>query len=179
MPTIRRATAADAAAIAAVHVASWRTTYAGLLPADYLAGLSVEQRRANWTRELEASDPPPAWCVFVAEDPDGRVVGFASGGPQRDATSDFESELYAIYLLEDQQGRGVGRALARRVVEHLRSTGIASMRVWVLDGNRAAGFYQRLGGVEVERKPIRIGEAEYVEIAYGWRSLDDVLSGGG
>ena len=38
MICIRRARAADAEAIGAVHVATWRTAYAGVLPDDYLAG---------------------------------------------------------------------------------------------------------------------------------------------
>lgn len=175
----RPATPADIESIAAVHVASWRTTYAGLLPAEFLAGLSVEQRKTMWTRHLEACEASPPTCAYVAETADGRVVGFASGGREREPDSGFVGELYAIYLLEDQQGRGAGRELARRVVGHLRSAGLASMRVWVLDGNPAAGFYQRLGGVEVGRKPIRIGEGEYIEIAYGWRDIEDVKLHGG
>jgi hypothetical protein len=41
---IREATIADVAAIAKVHAESWRTTYKGLLPDDYLANLTYEQR---------------------------------------------------------------------------------------------------------------------------------------
>jgi NAD(P)-dependent dehydrogenase (short-subunit alcohol dehydrogenase family) len=37
MIAIRRARPADAAAIGAVHVATWRSAYAGVLPDDYLA----------------------------------------------------------------------------------------------------------------------------------------------
>ena len=41
---IREASPTDAAAIARVHVDSWRTTYAGIVPADYLANLSYTRR---------------------------------------------------------------------------------------------------------------------------------------
>src|SRR5690606_21197711 len=157
-----------------VHVASWRTTYAGLLPAEYLSSLSVEQRKAMWKGQLEEREASPELCLYVAESPDGRVVGGASGGRERQLERAFNGELYAIYLLQDHQGRGAGRELVLCVVQHLRAAGRSSMRVWVLDGNPAAGFYQRLGGVEVERKHIRIGQEDYVEIAYGWQNLDDV-----
>ncbi|MBV9785789.1 MAG: GNAT family N-acetyltransferase, partial [Acidisphaera sp.] len=40
MIAIRRARPADAAAIAAVHVAAWRSAYPGILPDTYLARLS-------------------------------------------------------------------------------------------------------------------------------------------
>jgi hypothetical protein len=48
---IREATMTDVAAIARVHVESWRTTYKGLLPDDYLANLTYEQREPRW-REI-------------------------------------------------------------------------------------------------------------------------------
>ncbi|MBI1881100.1 MAG: hypothetical protein HYR94_23215 [Chloroflexi bacterium] len=37
---MRLAQPADAGGIARVHVESWRTTYAGTIPADFLAGCS-------------------------------------------------------------------------------------------------------------------------------------------
>ena len=45
---IREASPTDATAIARVHVDSWRTTYAGIVPADYLANLSYVQREQFW-----------------------------------------------------------------------------------------------------------------------------------
>jgi hypothetical protein len=49
---IREAKITDAAAIAKVHVDSWRTTYVGIVPTAYLAGLSHEQRAEEWRRTL-------------------------------------------------------------------------------------------------------------------------------
>ena len=45
---IRAAHTTDALAIAQVQVDSWRTTYAGIVPADYLASLSYEQQGKFW-----------------------------------------------------------------------------------------------------------------------------------
>ena len=42
--TFRPAAAGDAAAIAALHVESWRTAYRGLVPDEFLAG-PVERDR--------------------------------------------------------------------------------------------------------------------------------------
>lgn len=133
--SIRAADPEDAPAIARVHVDSWRTTYRGLLPDHVLANLSLEERQASWQQRIDA--PALGRCsgfVFVAEDVTGRVVGFASGGPERENDSDFEGELYAIYLLKEHQGRGLGRRLTKHVVERLRSLGHNSMRVWGLEG---------------------------------------------
>lgn len=46
--SIRGATVADAEGIAHIHVASWRSTYRGIMPDALLAGLSMERRAANW-----------------------------------------------------------------------------------------------------------------------------------
>ena len=51
---IREATSKDAAAIAAIHVKSWRAAYAGILPAAFLDGLSEEEYTAFWEQELTA-----------------------------------------------------------------------------------------------------------------------------
>jgi len=47
---IRRATAADAEAVAAVHVLGWQQGYSGLLPDSYLAQLEVQP--AVWSERL-------------------------------------------------------------------------------------------------------------------------------
>ena len=41
LPMIRVATDCDAEAIGRIHVVTWRAAYAGILPADFRAGLSV------------------------------------------------------------------------------------------------------------------------------------------
>lgn len=172
MMRIRLAVPEDAAAIARVHVASWRSTYRGLLPEDVLANLSVERREEMWRQQTEtARQDPRRGFVLVAEDDGGEVVGFVSAGPDREAGSDFDRELYAIYLLEAHQGQGIGRMLVDQVVDRFRAQGYGSMRVWVLDGNPAEAFYQRLGGRRVGTQTLTIGNADYLEVAYGWSDL--------
>ena len=167
---VRPAELDDAPAIARVHVATWRSAYRGLLPDDFLASLSQTHYEERWRRNLSDG----AARIYVAEDVDG-VVGFASGGPERAGENGYAGELYAIYILEDAQGRGHGRRLVQAVVGGLRELGIRNMIVWVLRDNSAArGFYERLGGVYVRAQPITIGSAVLQEVSYGWKSLDDI-----
>ena len=49
---IREATHADIPAIARLHVDSWRTTYKGILPDEFLADLNYEMRERQWQRTL-------------------------------------------------------------------------------------------------------------------------------
>ena len=48
MIIIRRARPTDAAAIGTVHVAAWRSTYAAILPHDYLTRLSAIRQAAHY-----------------------------------------------------------------------------------------------------------------------------------
>jgi ribosomal protein S18 acetylase RimI-like enzyme len=167
---VRPAVVEDAAAIADVHVASWRTTYSGLLPEDFLGSLDEAGYEGRWRRILEDGSSR----VYVAADgPD--IVGFASGGRERAGESGYEGELYAIYILRDSQGRGHGRRLVQAVVGGLRELALRDMVVWVLRENAGARkFYERLGGVYIRTQPITIGSSSLQEASYGWRSLDDV-----
>ena len=172
---IREATCADVAGIARVHVDSWRTTYPGLIPDAVLAGLSYADRERLWTRALCEADSTT--CVYVAVDPGGEIVGFASGGPARPGDPAYPAELYAIYLLAAAQGQGLGRRLVGAVAARLQTAGYPALIIWVLASNPARQFYEALGGRLVRRQPITIGGAALEEVAYGWPDLG-VLAGG-
>ena len=167
---VRQAGSEDATAIARVHVDTWRTAYRGLLPDDFLAALDEAGYAERWRRTLTDGNGR----VYVAED--GRhTVGFASGGPERAGEDGFTGELYAIYVLQEAQGRGHGRRLVQAVVQGLREMGLPNMIVWVLrDNHNARHFYERLGGTYVRSQPITIGSALLQEVSYGWKSLDDI-----
>jgi GNAT superfamily N-acetyltransferase len=157
-----------------VHVASWRSTYRGTVPDDYLAGLSEVARERSWARILDARGPEHVW---VAETAYQEIVGFASGGPERSGDPDFTGELYAIYLLEEQQRRGVGLMLLRAVSRYLEALGFRSMLVWVLGANPACAFYERLGARPLRRQQVEIGGTTLDEIAYGWTDVRSLAVG--
>ncbi|NYF89270.1 GNAT family N-acetyltransferase [Tunturiibacter empetritectus] len=165
MSVIRVATGEDAGPIAHVHVASWQTTYAGIVPEAYLAGLKETEREASW-REWLTLDVD----VFVAE-LEGEVVGFVSGGAIREPVEGFDAELFAIYLLREAQRRGIGMAFLRRLSEALKERGFASMVAWVLEDNSSGEFYSRSGGVRVASKEMEVGGVMLPVVAYGWSDL--------
>ncbi|HEY6306920.1 MAG TPA: GNAT family N-acetyltransferase [Candidatus Angelobacter sp.] len=168
--TVRQGRIEDANSIAFVQVESWKTTYAGIVPDDYLASLNPEVRTERWREQFSAG----MTLFLVAEDESG-VFGFASGGKLRDAIAGYDAELYAIYLLHQKQKQGVGKMLVRKLAEGLRSKGFQNLLVWVLAKNPAVGFYERLGGSAVAQKEIEIGGAQLTEIALGWANLDNLL----
>ncbi len=51
------------------------------------------------------------------------MVGFASGGPERDDIPGYDGELYGLYVLAAYQRQGIGRALMLTVARRLVADG--------------------------------------------------------
>ncbi|MGZ4353424.1 MAG: N-acetyltransferase family protein [Gaiellaceae bacterium] len=133
---VRRATAEDADAIAAVHVRTWQGAYRDVFPPAELDAIVVEPRALAWRSHLAGGRV----SAFVDEE----LTGFASVGPSRD--EDGVGELYAIYVLPERWGSGVARELMAAAEAELRGRGYAEATLWVLDDNpRARGFYEACG----------------------------------
>ena len=135
----------DAEDISRVHVETWRSAYAGILPDELLTNLSVDRRLAYWTQELNRPQQPGSgtWVVEVA----GDVVGFVSSGPCRDEdrAGDAHWEVYAIYVLAEHSNRGHGRILANAALDAAPDSA-EDVSLWVLAENVSAiGFYGSLG----------------------------------
>jgi len=167
--SLRVAVVADAPAIAAVHVASWQTTYPGIVAQSYIDGLSIDERTRIWERRLR--DQATVSDVIVAEAPSHGLVGFASGGRIRESHPGFDAELHAIYLLRSAQGRGIGRALVRQWATLAVARGLRAAVVRVLTANPACGFYQRLGARWLKDAMLPIAGQPYPESWYGWDDL--------
>jgi L-amino acid N-acyltransferase YncA len=171
---IREARESDGRVIATVCIASWRSTYRGIVPDAHLASLSVAASQQRWREACAPSGG--ATCIYVAEEPGAGVIGFAVGGPVRDDVPGFDAELHAIYFLQQAQARGGGRRLVGAVGSRLHGAGLRSMMVWALAANRSRGFYEALGGRQVGERTVIIGGAELPEIAYGWDDLGACLA---
>lgn len=165
--TIREATPEDAAGIARVHVESWRTTYPGIMPQEHLDALSVADREQMWAKTLRGGGPVPT-TVYVAEADGGEVVGFVSGGAERAGDPDFRGEIWALYLLQAQQGRGLGRRLVQTFARRLAQDGYRTLLIWVNALNPARRFYEALGGTLARTGQREIKDVTYDDVGYGW-----------
>ena len=136
--TIRRAREADAAAIADVHVRSWRAGYRGLLPDELLDSLSTERRERSWG-EIVAGGTRIATTI-VAEEA-GRVVGFCALALEPRAL-----EIAALYVDPERWRRGIGLALLDAALADARERECRSAFLWVLPENEPAReLYARRG----------------------------------
>src|ERR1051326_3096978 len=130
--------------MAKVHVDSWRTTYTGIVPDSYLANLTYARRETFW-RDILGNARLHGY-PFVAINNAGEIIGFVFAGPQHNGDPAYQAELSSIYLLQEYQDQGIGRQLARRLVEALVQAGIRSMLLWVFAANPARCFFEALGG---------------------------------
>ena len=159
----REARIDDAPGIAETHVASWQATYRGLIPDDYLDGLSVPMRTERWRERFQSENG----ATFIFEE-GGQISAFADFGRCRDKDKDPDKtcELYAIYIRPEAQGRGLGRNLFERGLAWAKDNGFKEMTTLVLKGNDPAHkFYLAMGlkedGMEI---PATIGGRDVVEI---------------
>ena len=164
--SIRRAASDDVEGIARVHVDAWKTTYRGIVPQAFLDSLDVSSRAKAWKDALAEGRSH----IYVAED-GIELCGFISGGALREAIEGFDAEVYAVYLLDSVQRRGAGRLLMQRLAETLHGSGFTQVALWVLADNPSRGFYEHLGGCQIAQKQIRIGDADLLEVAYGWQDI--------
>ncbi|MBK8026876.1 MAG: GNAT family N-acetyltransferase [Chloroflexi bacterium] len=102
---------------------------------------------------------------------DGQVIAFANFGPKRDDYPQFDCEMYAIYIVQEHHGKGYGRALMMAAMERMAQDGCKAMYVWVMEQNPAIQFYEGLGGVRFDERPIDIAGTVVTEYAYGYSSL--------
>ncbi len=186
MIAIRRARPTDAAGIGAVHVASWRSAYAGVLPDDFLANLSVARQTAYYERairiglgvhvavlsplELPGRAPPATASTGAA-----RVVGFSTA--RRNRGGNFaEGEVETLYVQDDWKENGLGRLLLRASAQHLAAMGCKSAFAWVLRDNPSIFFYERLGGKRVAMSTTRVGGSDIPQTAYAWDPIERLIN---
>jgi ribosomal protein S18 acetylase RimI-like enzyme len=174
---IRRARPGDAAAIGAVHVAAWRSTYPGILPNEFLSRLSVRRQASQYEAAIRNGlGVHVATASGLDAGPAGgppRVVGFVTGGPARPGSATLgEGEIETLYVLDDWRERGLGRRLMRAAAAHLAASGCKSAFVWVLRDNPNRWFYERLGGRVAASATVRVAGTSVEQMAYVWPTID-------
>jgi GNAT superfamily N-acetyltransferase len=169
---VRNATAEDVGAVRRLRAASWRAAYAGIVPPVYLEAMDTgPEEIARAVRQFLQS--PPDRHLLLAER-DGRIVAFASCGPERPMpgqlrTGVVRGEVYALYAHPEAWSTGTGALLLSAARQRLRADGREQAVLWVLEANtRARAFYERQGLAPTgERGELRLGGAVLNELQYG------------
>jgi GNAT superfamily N-acetyltransferase len=171
--SIRRARLSDASGVAAVHVATWRSAYANVLPDDYLANLSVGRLANYYEHGIRLGlGLHVAASYGVRGDPP--ILGFSSAVRCRDPRLG-EGEVETLYVLDDYRDRGLGGQLLRASAKHLTQLGCRSAFAWVLSENPSRYFYQHLGGKQIASGTTWVGGENIPQIAFSWDPIETLL----
>lgn len=149
--------------MARIYVQTWRDTYLSVLPYDYLFEMSVPRHEQVFVNVLNSNQ----LISFVAENA-GRIIGFITGGFERNGNNTYSGEIYSLYVLKNFQRQGIGGQLVSALSTQLSEFGIYSMLVRVLKLNPYRRFYIKMNGtyLRTEHQDFS-GEGLEVEV-YGW-----------
>lgn len=139
MITIRKADLEDVPQIRVVGSASWRVTYTGIFPDEF-----IEKALEQWWSEagFQQVIPNAAVCNLVAEQ-DGQIVGTLMGTVN--PGEEGQVNLFRLYIHPDHFGQGIGKQIWQAYLQHL-APGVKRVDLEVEPQNaRAIQFYTRLG----------------------------------
>jgi GNAT superfamily N-acetyltransferase len=127
MTTIRAARTYDAATIAALG-----------------GELGYDVSRQQVATRLSGIESEPSSRVLVAEDGEGRVVGWLHVAARTQLTEEFCAEILGLVVDAKVRGAGVGAALVDAAEAWARAEGCTRIRVRSRDTRvRAHAFYER------------------------------------
>ena len=140
MPLLRVARRDDVDQLSAVFLDCWRISYAQVMPASLVAGMTPEKARSLWADALQR--PNQTILAATADEPPHPVVGFVGFQLQADGAGYVSS----LYVSPHLQGGGVGRLLLSGAEQELRDSGARTARLWVFEQNAPSrAFYVRQG----------------------------------
>ncbi|QQP99983.1 GNAT family N-acetyltransferase [Lysobacter enzymogenes] len=163
VPSIRRAHAGDADALALAGAATFLDTFAGILDGADIVAHCRKQHAAELYAQALAD---PATALWLAESALGAApVGFAMltapNLPLADLRAD-DLELKRIYLLSRFHGGGTGRRLMQHAIDEARARGAGRLLLGVYAGNeRALAFYARCGYAQIGEREFQVGGNTY------------------
>jgi len=183
---IRRATLADAPAMAHVMVDTWFAAHRGQVPEG-----QWQRRREEWSY----ADAERGWrsllaeiedgsntedCVYVAVSAEDEVVGVAVGWAAESDLLPNAADVSALYVLPTQQGQGFGRQLVAAIAAHQASLGRQALLIGCLVTNAPARrFYEALGGQLVGTRETEDYGFPEPQVVYGWADVASFLGGAG
>ena len=156
-PNIRRATEADAPALAETGGALFRQTYSGLIEAGEIA----DHIEGSFSPEDQRAELLDSTIETLLVELGGLVVGFAQVR-QKDIPAGSQGaadvELWRIYVDRELHGRGVGQRLLGEVGTAARELGASGIWLGVWERNaRAIAFYEKHGFEAVGHHSFQVG----------------------
>jgi len=131
---IRRATPEDAYNIKKIHVETYKKSYRGIVPNEYLNNMPLDDDVIERTKKyLETAE---CWLAFIQNE----SVGFAY-------VSDIENktfEINALYIHPDFQKQGIGSHFVDFLCQNKKAKGCLKCILWTMKFGPALPFYEKL-----------------------------------
>lgn len=149
---IRRATVADAAALAEIAERTFRDTFtAHNTPEDLEAYVASAYGEEKQRRELESGD-----VVLLGETEEGELIAYAQ--LRRTESADGEIQIARFYVDQNHHGRGIAQQLMNAAYDTARQLGATNIWLGVWEHNpRAIAFYNKCGYRDVGSQPFLVG----------------------
>jgi len=172
-PAIRRAAAADAAALSRIGRDTFTLTFGHLYPPEDLAAFLDESHSPASYAKLLADPHYGLWLLEDAAGGEGgnpRVLGFAVAGPcglPHPEVAPEDGELKRLYLLPEIQNGGWGARLFAEAIDWLQREGRG--RIWISVWSENFGaqrFYARHGFAKVAEYEFPVGRQRDIEFMY-------------
>lgn len=168
--TIRAARPEDIDSLIDVNIRAWHTTYRGIVDDETLDAMTSDSLKDKWERTVRTADSEDRFCFLAQSQED--IVGYVVCGKNREAEASFEWQLYAIYVLQEYQRKGIGRLLFDVAIKEMKRRAVPSFMLYVLEDNRqACRFYESLGPSTHMQHLIEIGGRCHAQIGYGWSQM--------
>ncbi len=152
--TIRHATVADIPLIQDLTTIIWPAAYSSILSNEQIDYMLAMMYSSNALRhQMEVLQHQFLICY------DGeRAIGFASYGQMGERMY----KLHKIYILPNQQGKGIGKFIIDHIEKDLRREQAIALDLNVNRHNPAKLFYERLGFIVVREEDIDIGNGYWM-----------------
>lgn len=151
--TLRRAYETDIPLIRELSQKIWPQTYSTILSAsqvEYMMNL-IYSEKALLSQMKENHQ-------FIIINDGKDPVGFASFS----VTSPGVYKLHKIYLLQSNQGKGMGRFVINEIIEAIARKGGHTLQLNVNRYNKAKDFYEKLGFTVIREEDIDIGSGYFM-----------------
>jgi len=163
---IRMATIDDVVQVSNLYVTSMKNTFHGIFSDGYLSKLTPETSYQQWRKNIEN----PNNIVLILED-NREIVGMIVGSfvDQEGETSN-QGNILAVYIKPDYKRNGYGKKLVEALFEEFKKRNITKCVAKVFKNNDNKGFFEEVGGMLVEERPL--DEAHAISIfVYSWSEI--------
>ena len=168
--TFRGGTDDDISAISRVYLSSVRRSYAGLLPDDYLRGLTIEERNNVFRERMKNG----SYGFLVAEHEDEGTIGFIDYAFLEAGNYDHQGRIFSFYFVPEFQRQGLGSLLFRRCLRQMKAEGYQSVCLDTFEASRYRSFYDKMNGKRVAAGSHEVNGSELPTVIYGWTDLSKI-----